>query len=29
MGRLSHFEIQIDEKLGQLADRLQAVETQS
>ncbi len=29
MGRLSHFETQIDEKLGQLADRLRAVETQS
>ena len=27
MGRLSHFETQIDEKLAQLSDRLQAIET--
>jgi len=27
MGRLSHFETQIDEKLAQLQDRLHAVET--
>jgi hypothetical protein len=29
MGRLSHFETQIDEKLGRLADRLHAVEARS
>jgi hypothetical protein len=27
MGRLTHFETQIDEKLAQLSDRLQAIET--
>jgi hypothetical protein len=27
MGHLSHFETQIDEKLAQLQDRLQAIET--
>jgi len=27
MGRLTHFETQIDEKLAQLSDRLHAVET--
>ena len=28
MGRLTHFETQIDEKLAQLSDRLHAVETE-
>jgi hypothetical protein len=27
MGRLTHFETQIDEKLAQLSDRLHAIET--